>query len=173
MQAFAPAGRRWEEAHIEAEVAYRLNPNESMTTHALGFMLLNAGEPGEAVRLLEQSLRMSPRDRHVARRYLSLALAHWFLMDYPKALGWALRSVAAEPRGANVHGYLTITYVGLGELQKAKQCLETMRRLAPEMVERWLRGDTTIAQPIHRDRCTTFMRIGAGLEDPSAADAFR
>ena len=123
--------------------------------------------------LLEQSLRMSPRDPGVARRYRSLALAHCYLKDYGQALTWAMRGVAAEPGAVIGYAYGAMIYVGLGDIAKAKQSFETMRRLAPEMAARWLRGDTVTAQHIHRERFLAFKRIAAGLEDPSAADPYR
>jgi hypothetical protein len=47
------------------------------------------------------------------------------------------------------------------------------RRFAPGFVERGLEGKLNARSPDQLRRATTFLRIAAGLEDPSAAEAQR
>ena len=51
--------------------------------------------------------------------------------------------------------------------------MDNLRRLAPEFVEAILTGSSILRRPEDRRRHTVFLRIAAGLEDPSAADTLR
>lgn len=84
-----------------------------------------------------------------------------------------MRAITYAPGATHAHGYLAAFLVGLGEVDKVKAELENLRGLAPELVQRWLQGGVAIADEKARHRFTTFLRIAAGLEDPSAADALR
>jgi hypothetical protein len=61
----------------------------------------------------------------------------------------------------------------MGEIDKAKVALVEGQRLAPEYFKIRLEGFSAYARQEDRTRQTTFLRIAAGLEDPSAADAMR
>lgn len=69
--------------------------------------------------------------------------------------------------------------VGLGDIDKAREVLEVVRRLAPEAghVRPKTKGagatKETDRGAVARQRYQTFLRVAAGLEDPSAADPFR
>ena len=58
-------------------------------------------------------------------------------------------------------------------IRQAKAAQENLRRIPPEFVESRLKGLSMLRKPDDRDRQAVFMRIAAGLEDPSAADALR
>ena len=72
-----------------------------------------------------------------------------------------------------LHGHLAMSLVGLGDIAAAEVACAKARRLAPARVERGLNGRFIYRKPEHLRRATTFLRIAAGLEDPSAADALR
>ncbi len=73
-----------------------------------------------------------------------------------------------------VHTDYVSCLVGTGEIDKARAAFETFRKVAsPEFVRRMLEGSSLFARPEDRTRSLTFLRIAAGLEDPSAADALR
>ena len=57
--AFAPGGGRWDEARMEAERAWRLNPQDVFALAPCGYVLANAGQPSEGIRLLERALRIN------------------------------------------------------------------------------------------------------------------
>ena len=73
---------------------------------------------------------------------------------------------------AQLHGHLAMNLVGLGDNAAAEVACAEARRLAPEWVGRGLVGRFIYRKPEHLQRAT-FLRIAAGLEDPSAADALR
>jgi adenylate cyclase len=72
-----------------------------------------------------------------------------------------------------LHGHLSMNLVGRGDIAAAEVACAEARRLAPAWVERLLAGRAAYRKPEHLRRATTFLRIAAGLEDPSAADALR
>ena len=69
--------------------------------------------------------------------------------------------------------FLAASEVGLGNLEKAMPALDKARRIAPEFIQTRLNGTMPFRNPEHLKRFTTFIRVAAGLEDPSAADALR
>ena len=88
-----------------------------------------------------------------------------------------LAALSNDPVG-DLDGALTfvINYeasVRLAELARAKTEFNALRDLAPELVEARLAGQWMSTIPEFRRRATTFLRIAAGLEDPSAAEALR
>ena len=122
---------------------------------------------------LHQSLRISPRDPLRYNTHNQLAQAYFFAKDYAKALDHALIGASEAPNLSILHGILAVTYVGLGNIEKAREELETGRRLAPEYFQSRLDGVVTYRNPENRQRYLMFLRIAAGLEDPSAAEALR
>ena len=109
--------------------------------------MAQAGDPAPAIVMLERALRINPRDPLVYNRYAELALAHFVARDYAKGLKWALRTRSAA--------------------------LETARALAPGMVQARLKLHPAGKGTEFQQRNGLFLRIAAGLEDPSAADAMR
>ena len=170
---YAPGGARGDEARIEAEMAYRTNPQDVFALSTFGHITAVCGDAPAAIRLLERWLRIDPRDPLAHRGYQMLAFAYWLAKDYPRALQWAMRAAADAPGYALAHGCTVLAHVGLGALDQAKSALELTQRLSPGLVQRWLQSGAAIADETARQRLTTFMRVAAGLEDPSAADALR
>ena len=84
-----PTGSRWEEARIEAELAWRLNPQDSRVLSNAGFIIACAGEPEEGIRLMERALRINPRDPSAFNHYENLAQAHLAARRYQEGLQWA------------------------------------------------------------------------------------
>ena len=181
--AFAPGGGRWDEARIEAELAWRLNPQDSLALGPCGYVLANAGQPVEGIRLLERALRINPRDPGAFFIHANLANAHVAAREYAKGLEWARRATGAAPNYGEAFLHTAALHVGLGDIDKAKAALERARALAPEFIEYHLQGRSRTEMPTPRKpvdggaefrrRYHIFLRIAAGLEDPSAAEALR
>ena len=171
--AYAPTGGRWDEALIEARTAHRLNPQDSLVTGIYAMILANTGDPAESIRLLERSLRINPRDPNAHNIYSQLALAHIIAGDYREGLEWAMQSRSAAPAFVQAHLHVAVLHVGLGEIDKAEAALEAARRLGPELVQIRLAEKAGAPGREFQRRYDTFLRIAAGLEDPSAAEALR
>jgi hypothetical protein len=61
----------------------------------------------------------------------------------------------------------------MGEIDKAQATFTTGQRVSPEFFRSRLKGTPAYARLGDRERATTFLRIAAGLADPSAAEALR
>ena len=88
-------------------------------------------------------------------------------MDYGE------RGPSVAPGYVFIRAHLAVNDVGLGEIEKAENAFETVRRLIPRWVERRLRGEIRFRRREDVQRYTTLLRVAAGLEDPSAAEALR
>ena len=84
-----------------------------------------------------------------------------------------MHGASLAPGYGFIHAHLSLNYVGLGEIEKAKMAFQTARRLVPGWVESRLRGEASFRRHEDLRRFTTFLRIAAGLEDPGAAEALR
>jgi adenylate cyclase len=167
----APDASRRGEALVNVQRGYDLNPNNSFSLINLAFVKTNVGDAASAISLLHQALRISPRDpiRHVM--YFQLARASFAIRQYASGVEYATLGISDAPLIPNSRRHLAISLVGLGEFEKARAALDEARRIAPDYVERGLAGNLGYNDPEQRRRALTFLRIAAGLEEPSAAEA--
>jgi tetratricopeptide (TPR) repeat protein len=164
---------RYSDAVADARRAYELNPNDTIVRQVLGQLETVVGEPKRAIEHLKQVLRLNPRQprRHIT--YNMLAHASFGAEEYVEGSGWASRAINERPEYPPPHLLLAICLVGMGEIDKAKAAFTTGQKLSPEFFETRLKGTPAYARPQDRKRADTFLRIAAGLEDPSAADTLR
>lgn len=153
--------------------AHELNANDMQTLQGLAYAELCAGNTPRAIAHLQWALRISPLDPGRWTIHAWLAAAYYFAKEYTLAMEKASIAAAEEPRHPAPHTTMAVAWVGLGDVAKAKAALEMARRLGPEFVERRLRGEMPYRNAEHRHRHTVFLRIAAGVEDASAADALR
>lgn len=164
---------RYDEAISDFRRAYDLNPNDAYALQNLGFCEAASGNPVQGIKHLIQSLRNNPRDPSRLGVLAMLSLANFLAKDYMNGIKWGLQSVHEGAKFVNPQAFLAMNYVGAGEIEKAKEALKTARSQAPEYVQSRLDGYFPYRNSEDRRRATTFLRIAAGLEDPSAANAFR
>lgn len=169
----APSGSRIDEALVEAQTAVRINPQDSTALAICGHVTVDAGDPVEAIRLLERSVRINPRDPFGYNTYAGLAQCCLFTREYRKGVEWAMRSHGQASGHALTQLMLAALLVGLGELDQAKAAMEVARRLAPDWVRSRLEGQAAIREGANRQHFITFIRVAAGLEPPEAAQALR
>lgn len=162
-----------DEALVALRRAAEMNPNNVNTLNALGFVEVVVGNPDIAIERLQQALRLSPRDPIQYSLFLVLSIANCSSGHYSRGVEYALLGISDAPRMAMLHLFLALNYVGLGECAKAKEALDTARRVGPEYVKRAIDGNLIYREPAQRLRAETFLRVAAGLEDPSAADTLR
>ena len=118
-------------------------------------------------------MRLNPRDPRSFMTYSVLAYASFGAKQYAEGIRWASRAINDRPTLVMPHVSLTCCLVGAGESDKAKAAFAVGQKLAPEHFKIRLEGTSTYARPEDRARQCTFLRIAAGLEDPSAAEALR
>jgi adenylate cyclase len=170
--AFSADRDRIDEALACAQRSYELNPHSMVALTALSFIETVSGEPESAIEHLLEALRLSPRDPQRPTVLLNLAMASGCARRYADGVNYATLGIREAPGLATLYAHLAVNYVGLGEIAKARAALDESTRIAPGQVERSLAG-FMFRKEEHQRRGTTFLRIAAGLEDPTAADALR
>lgn len=165
---------RGSEALLNAQRAYELNPNDVTSLLVLVQVELTEGLGQAALEHAGLAARLSPRDPfNDAWANAIRAGASFLLRDHARGVDFARLAVAVAPAWSNTHMVLVLTSVGAGDLLTARSALESARRLAPLWVERRLAGDSPYRSADAIRRTALAIRIAAGLEDPSAADALR
>jgi adenylate cyclase len=170
--AFSADRDRIDEALACAQLSYELNPHSMAALTSLSFIEIVSGEPESAIEHLLEALRLSPRDPQRPSVLLNLAMASGCARRYADGVNYATLGIREAPGLATLYAHLAVNYVGLGEIAKARAALDESTRIAPGQVERSLAGFMFRKQE-HQRRGTTFLRVAAGLEDPTAADALR
>ena len=170
----SPGGSpRYDEALSDLRHAHELNPNNTLVLGTLGYCEAVAADPVRAIEYLIASLRNNPRGMDRTNTKSILSMAHFLAKDYANGVDWGLKAAGEAPRLLNVQTFLVLNYVGLGEIEKAKESFATAHALSPEYVQARLGGYSGYRRPEDRQRQFVFMRIAAGLEDPGAAEALR
>jgi adenylate cyclase len=164
---------RYADALADARRAHEMNPNDTTILRILGFLEALAGEPERGIEHLHQVMRLNPRDSHSHHTLNTLATAYFGAKRYAEGIDWASRALRDRPKMISAYSIVVLNFVGAGEIGKAKAMFETLQKLAPDYVRSRLEGTWAYGRPEDRRRATTFVRIAAGLEDPSSADALR
>ncbi|MEO6746767.1 MAG: adenylate/guanylate cyclase domain-containing protein [Caldimonas sp.] len=169
--AYSPPQGRWEEARLEADLAWRSNPNDSVVLSNSGFILAYSGAPEEGIRLMERALRINPRDPFMFNTFENLAQAHLAAGRYAEGLTWAKRATTAAPTFLPAYMVTAALYVGMGRVDKARETMGVVRGIVPEAARikpRSQKADAAQAAGAGseaRQRYQTFLRIAAGVEE--------
>ena len=99
---------------------------------ALGRCKIYVGPVDEAVPLLEQAIRLSPRQPNIATWYFWVGEAHLLQSHIDDAILWFEKARTANEALPYVHGYLAAAYALKGETDRATAELAEARRLAGE-----------------------------------------
>jgi adenylate cyclase len=165
---------RYPAALADARRAHEMNPNDAFILRIVGDLEAGIGEAERAIEHLHQVLRLNPRDPQSHITYSTLAFASFAAKQYAEGMDWASRALNDRPQMVQAHTNLVGCLVGVGEIDKARATFEALQKVASaEWVTSRLEGTWSYSRPEDRMRATTFLRIAAGLEDPSAADALR
>lgn len=151
--------------------AHELNPNDALTLSLLGQYVAGAGDSMAGIQYATDALRLSPRDALRWSFLNSLAWAHFCAGDYAKAANAAQQAIGEAPKFYPPHLCLVVSRVGLGETALATAAFRALSDLAPQTVAAPLAGRWNYSDPGLVRRATSFLRIAAGLEGPSAAKA--
>jgi TolB-like protein len=164
---------RWDEALANLRRANELNPNDTVALLCLGYGEAIAGNPHQGIEYLTRILRLSPYDPWTYNVHNILGIACFFTQDYEKILQWTSLANRDAPDLPHPYLFSAVAYVARAEIDKAKAALDGARRVAPEYVKLRLGGHMPYRKVEDRERYSVFLRIAAGLEDPSAADRLR
>ena len=163
---------RYPDALADARRAHQLNPNDVEVLRILAALETGVGEPEEAIVHAQQVLRLSPRDPYSHITFGLLAFVTFGAKQYAECVDWASRALNNMPSMTQIRFNKVVGLVGTGEIDKAKTAFAALQRLAPKG-SRLEDVESLFGRAEDRTRWQTFLRIAAGLEDPSAADALR
>ena len=164
---------RHDEALANLREAHRLNPNDVATLRWLSWEESNFGLAEDAKRHADLALSLSPRDRSVDVTYWTAALAAFVAADHAACLEYARRAIALNRPFAGHHILLAACLAELGEVAEARQVIETIRALAPGLIESRLSGSTYFAVPALAERYLRALRSAAGERAPAPPAAQR
>ena len=124
------AQNRWEEAIPEYEAALALNRNSVYALACLGPCKLYAGSIEEVIPLVEQAIRLSPRDPYIGNFHFRIGEAHLLQSRIDEAVLCLERARSSNPALAYVHAYLAAAHALKGESDRAAAELAEARNLA-------------------------------------------
>jgi adenylate cyclase len=164
---------RYPAALADARHGHEMNPNDPTVLRFLATLEAAVGETERAIEHLHQAMRLSPRQSRSHEIYQMLAWACFIAKRYTEGISWALRALNDMPAFIQAHFIFVECLVGAGEIDKARVAFTTGQKLAPAYFKIRMDGQSPMGRPEDRRRQQLFLRIAAGLEDPSAAEALR
>jgi TolB-like protein len=151
-----------EAAIAEAERAIAVGPNDADGYAAMAEALIYSGKPEEAVDFVKKAIRLDP---HNIGNYLyTLGLAHFGMEQSQEAASFFERAFELRPEmGLLQRAYLAVTYVYLGQEEKANAELDKPEIEVREQYDIWVKNRASYKNPKDRDRLLDGLRK-LGLE---------
>jgi TolB-like protein/class 3 adenylate cyclase len=162
-------GRYLDDGLADARRAHELNPNDTFILLIVALGEVGVGEHESAIGHAQQTLRLNPLQSWTHQTYNALAFASFGARRYAEGIRWASRAINDMPSWLPPHTNLARCLVGVGEIEKAKAAFLAAQKLAPERIKKMVDGLSSYGLAEDNRRAVTFLRIAAGLEDPSAA----
>jgi TolB-like protein/class 3 adenylate cyclase len=113
--------------------ALTLNPSFARGWYVSGVLRSMAGEHDLAIEHVENSLRLSPRERMGAPLYM-LGQAYFFKHAFHDAAAKLLLSIQSNPGHSPSYGTLAACYAHMGQLTEARAMVARLRAISPEVV---------------------------------------
>jgi adenylate cyclase len=123
---------RWQEAIPEYQTALALNPNLVGALYELGWCKLLDGSLDEVPSLVEQAIRLSPRDRFIGYWYGLIGTVQLLQSRIEEAIIWLEKARSAFPGSPVFHSRLAAAYALRGETERGATELAEAQRLAGE-----------------------------------------
>jgi tetratricopeptide (TPR) repeat protein len=98
----------------------------------LGWCKLFTGSIDEVIPLVEQAIRLSPRDPGIAPWYSQIGTAHLLQLRVDEAILWFERARGANPEHPLPHAYLASILAYRGENERPAAELAEARRLSSD-----------------------------------------
>jgi tetratricopeptide (TPR) repeat protein len=125
------AQNRCEDAIIEYEAVIAINRNAQGAYAQFGWCKLQiGGSVDEVVQLIEQAIRLSPRDRAISNWHYRLGTLDLYRSRTEDAIVWLEKARVANPVVSYVHGTLAAAYALKGMKERAAAELAEARRLS-------------------------------------------
>jgi TolB-like protein/Flp pilus assembly protein TadD len=129
------AQNRYGEAISEYETVLVLDRNSVSAVAHIGQCKLYTGSIEEAIALVEQAIRLSPRDPEIGQWSNRIGQAHLLQSRTDEAIAWLEKARSAMPGHPSPHAHLASAYALKGETERAAAELAEARRLITD--DRW------------------------------------
>jgi TolB-like protein/tetratricopeptide (TPR) repeat protein len=123
------AQKRWEEAVLEYEAALALNRNLVHAFTDLGWCKLCTGSIEQVPPLVQQAIRLSPRDPLIGVCYVLIGTVELLQSRIEQAIVWLEKARGAIPAAPVTHSRLASAYALRGDVERAAAELAEARRL--------------------------------------------
>ena len=120
------------------------------------------GDPDEAVRRVEEGLRLSPLDPHIFLPHAFLNLAHYVGRDYDTAIRWGRRAREENPQYTANLRILAASLAAAGNVEEAREASRALLTADPAFEVGRFVATYAIRDPDRRDRLARHLRL-AGL----------
>jgi adenylate cyclase len=124
--------RRCAEAIPEYETVLALDHNAANALAGIGRCKTYIGRIEEAIPLLEQAIRLSPREPYIFNWYFRIGEAHLLQSHIDDAILWLEKAKRASPASAGFRAYLAAAYALKGDSARAAAELAEARKLGGE-----------------------------------------
>jgi adenylate cyclase len=114
----------------EYETALASDRNWVNAYSALGYCKLYTGSIDGVIPLVEQAIRLSPRDPEIGNCYFRIGQVHMVQSRTDEAIVWLEKARSTNPRHPQFHAYLASAYALKGETERAAVELVETRRLS-------------------------------------------
>jgi tetratricopeptide (TPR) repeat protein len=122
--------KRYAEAIPEYEAAIAFNRNWVHALGPLGECKLFAGSIDEMIPLMEQAIRLSPRDPFIGIWYFRIGVAHLLQSRIDDAIVWLEKARGANAELPYPHSHLASAYALRGDTERSAIELAEARRLS-------------------------------------------
>lgn len=126
------AQNRCDEAVYEYEIVLTLNRNFAPAYFHIGLCKLLSGSIEETIPLVEQAIRLSPRDPDLGFWYQAIGRAYFMEARTDNAVLWLEKSRGANPVQPYVRAWLASAYALEGKRERAATELAEARRLSSD-----------------------------------------
>ena len=114
---------------LELQRALELNPNDTLSQHQLGSIMLYSGQKNKAIHWLESALNLNP---HLALGgYMILGQAYYLTGRYGDAITALKKGIARNPEYVGYHLMLAAANAQAGHTKEARQWATEVSRLDP------------------------------------------
>ena len=165
-------GRRPHEACVLHERAIVLNPNLALAWCFSGLAYSYIGDHAEALRRIQQAIRLSPSDPHIFFFDMALIMPLLMLGDYAGAVEAGRRAVHMNPLFSSAYkGYASALGL-LGSQAEAAEARRTLLQLEPGLTVRHATSRSPLLRPQDLERYADGLRL-AGLSEGDERDSPR
>jgi DNA-binding NtrC family response regulator/TolB-like protein/tetratricopeptide (TPR) repeat protein len=152
----------FEEALVLFDRAIEASPSSAIAWTRSSSTYSYIGAPAEAIRRVEEGLRLSPLDPHIFLPHAILTLGHYVAGAYDEAAGWGRKSREENPQYTANLRLLAASLAASGQTEEAGEVGRALLAADPTFQVGRFVDRYAIRDPDRRDRLAQHLRL-AGL----------